>query len=151
MIKVSHVIDYFTFYSVTHNYENMSNALNWKWMFSLGVVTWIVPFVVSFVIYPIHTINRPLFESVLPNVIVLTTCLSMVYFFNKVARLNTRQGVIIGLSWMGINLLFDLALFLPPSPMQMNIVDYFYDVGVTYFMIPVITTTIAFFSSHKQQ
>ncbi len=43
------------------------------------------------------------------------------------------------MTWFLINVIIDLIMFLPVSPMQMTLNDYMADIGITYLIIPVIT------------
>ena len=62
-----------------------------------------------------------------------------VYYFREAEKSSIKEGALIGVLWMVISLIIDLALFLSPSPMQMTLTDYISDVGVVYLIIPVIT------------
>ena len=39
----------------------------------LGFFVWLIPFIVSFFMYPLKTAGNPLFESVMPVIITLIT------------------------------------------------------------------------------
>jgi uncharacterized membrane protein YpjA len=49
-----------------------------------------------------------------------------------------KEGIIIGIVWLVINIVFDLFMFME-GPMKMSIADYMMDIGFTYLMIPIIT------------
>jgi len=105
-----------------------------------GILIWIVVFVVSFAIFPIHDSNRPLFESVMPVAITASVVLFSGHYFKKLEKNFLNEGIKLGLLWMIINILIDLPLFLPEgSPMKVGLAEYVSDIGVTYLMIPVIT------------
>jgi len=38
---------------------------HWKSAIGLGVLMWLIPFAVSFLIFPFHDSSRPLFESIM--------------------------------------------------------------------------------------
>jgi hypothetical protein len=114
-----------------------------------GFVVWLVPFLVSFFIYPLKTAGNPLFESVMPLVITIITVSLACLYLIKLETDLIREGVIIGFSWFIINLAIDLVLFLPPSPMQMNFMNYMEDIGITYLIIPVITIGLAYMADNK--
>jgi len=116
-----------------------------------GFLVWLVPFVVSFFIYPLKTARSPLFESIMPIVISLIVVI-MAYLYLKNIKANLiREGVFIGVSWFIISIAIDLVLFLPPSPMQMSFVNYMEDIGITYLMIPIITIGLAYMADKKIQ
>jgi hypothetical protein len=107
----------------------------------LGFFDWLLPFVVSFVIFPLRKGNYYLFESLMTVLVVLSAVIfSVIYFTQKV---SLREGVVLGILWLAINLVIDLLLFLPKSPMQMPFSVYMSQIGVKYLSIPIITIGIA--------
>ena len=103
-----------------------------------GFLIWLIPFLVSFVIFPLRNTNRPLFESIMPVVLVLTVMIISVLYFKKIEKDSLKEGVITGVLWFVLSLVIDLMLFLPASPMQMNFSDYMMDIGLTYLIILMI-------------
>ncbi|HBF66892.1 MAG TPA: hypothetical protein DDW36_00510 [Candidatus Magasanikbacteria bacterium] len=106
-----------------------------------GFLAWLVPFAAGFVLFPIHESNRALFESVMPVVVVGTVVL-LGYKYLKKAKNPKNEAWKLGIVWLLMNIVIDLALFLPPSPMHMGIVEYMQDIGLTYFVIPLITIAL---------
>ena len=96
-----------------------------------GFLIWLVPFLVSFVIFPLRSSNRPFFESIMPVILVITVMTISVLFFKKIEKESLNEGVIAGVLWLGLSLVIDLMLFLPASPMQMSFNDYMKDIGFT--------------------
>jgi hypothetical protein len=106
-----------------------------------------VPFAVSFLIYPLKLVGSPLFESIMPLVISLTT-ITLAFFYLKDLKTGfKREGVMIGLAWIIISLALDLVLILPPSPMQMSLTDYMADIGLTYLMILFIAMGMGYMAA----
>ncbi|MCX6662913.1 MAG: hypothetical protein NTZ75_01545 [Euryarchaeota archaeon] len=103
-----------------------------------GFLIWLIPFLVSFVIFPLRNANRPLFESVMPVILVLTVMIISVLFFKKIERESLKEGLIAGVLWFALSLAIDLMLFMPASPMQMSFSDYMMDIGLTYLIILMI-------------
>lgn len=116
-----------------------------------GFLVWLVPFAVSFIIFPLRTSMRPLFESIMPLVLTIIVVILSYYYLKNLETNLVKEGVLIGLSWLAINLIIDLMLFLPASPMQMNILDYFMDIGLTYIIIPVITVGMGIMANNKSE
>jgi hypothetical protein len=114
-----------------------------------GVLVWLIPFVVSFFIYPLKTSGNPLFESIMPLTLAIIVVLMANLYLKNVQMGFNREGVIIGISWFIINIAIDLILFLPASPMQMSLNNYMLDIGITYLMIPVITAGFGFLLNSK--
>ncbi|HMK53730.1 MAG TPA: hypothetical protein VK444_03025 [Methanobacteriaceae archaeon] len=116
-----------------------------------GFLVWLVPFVVSFFIYPLKSAGNPLFESIMPIVISIIV-ITLAYLYLKNIKTNfIGEGAIIGVIWFIINIAIDLPLFLPPSPMQMTLTNYMMDIGITYLMIPVITIGMGFMAEDKSK
>jgi len=110
--------------------------------FLFGCLIWVIAFVVAFALFPVRTTARPLFESIMPVVLSLVTVFFAHRYFRAVPADFAREGFLLGIVWMSTNILIDLPLMLSPSPMQMSLADYVGDIGVTYLLIPVVTTGI---------
>lgn len=104
-----------------------------------SILMWFVPFLVSFLIYPLKQSTNPFFESIMPVVITATVVVLTISYFKHQDKDFLREGAIIGISWFAISILIDLMMFLPPSPMHMGLSDYMMDIGFTYLIIPVVT------------
>jgi len=114
-----------------------------------GFLIWLIPFLVSFVIFPLRNTNRPLFESIMPVVLVLTVMIISVLYFKKIEKESLKEGLIAGVLWITLGLAIDLLLFLPASPMQMSFSDYMMDIGLTYLIILMIPISIGALVSKK--
>lgn len=105
-----------------------------------GVLVWLVPFVVAFLIFPLREASRPLFESIMPVAVAGVTVALGVAYLGRVTRGGAREGALLGALWLAISVAIDAPLMLLGGPMQMTIAEYVADIGVTYLMIPIITT-----------
>ncbi len=114
-----------------------------------GFLIWLIAFLVSVLIFPLRASARPLFESLMPVVIALATVLFAIPYLRNETDMLLQAGIRIGLSWLAINLIIDLVLFLPESPMQMSLGDYMMDIGITYLIIPVVTIGMGFLLERK--
>jgi hypothetical protein len=114
-----------------------------------GFLIWLIPFLVSFVIFPLRNANRPLFESIMPVFLALTAMIISVLYFKKVEKESLKEGLIAGVLWFVLSLVIDLMLFLPASPMQMSFSDYMMDIGLTYLIILIIPIGIGALISKK--
>jgi hypothetical protein len=114
-----------------------------------GFLIWLIPFLVSFVIFPLRDANRPLFESIMPIILVLTVMIISVLYFKKIEKKSLKEGLIAGVLWFVLSLVIDLMLFLPASPMQMSFSDYMMDIGLTYLIILMIPIGISALVSKK--
>ncbi|NHZ87109.1 MAG: hypothetical protein GWP19_14755 [Planctomycetia bacterium] len=104
-----------------------------------GFLIWLIPFVVAFIIFPIHESNRPLFESIMPVTVALCVVIFGNMYFKQVEANYKKEGIRLGIIWLIISLVIDLILFMPQSPMHLSFLEYLMDIGITYLMIPVIT------------
>ncbi|MGB9937499.1 MAG: hypothetical protein ACPK7O_07240 [Methanobacterium sp.] len=116
---------------------------------SYGFLVWLIPFLISFVIFPLKTSMRPLFESIMPLILSIVVITLIYYYLKNINGDYAKEGVLIGIIWFIINIAIDLLMFLPSSPMQMGFLDYLMDIGLTYVIIPVITTGMGLMASSK--
>jgi hypothetical protein len=115
----------------------------------LGFLVWLAPFVVAFMVFPFRESWRALFESVMAvTVSVVTVWLGLVYL-RKLSSVTIKGGILVGLLWWVISVAIDLPLMLS-RPINMTFVDYLADIGLTYVMIPVITTGLAIASGRTK-
>lgn len=114
-----------------------------------GFVMWLIPFIVSLLIYPIKVFANPLFESIMPVIITITVVLLSLAYFKGMRENFFNEGIVIGLVWFLLSILIDLLIFIPPSPMQMSFINYMMDIGITYLIIPVITVVFGYIIQNK--
>ncbi len=107
-------------------------------MIIYGILVWLIPFVISFFIYPLKQEENPLFESIMPVVVALATVIFAVLYLKKIGTSYMKETTMIGIAWFLINVVLDLLMFMW-GPMKMGFAEYWYDIGVTYLMIPIIT------------
>ncbi len=98
------------------------SSRNWKTIMLFGFLIWLIPFVVSFFIFPLRSSSRPLFESIMPVVLTSAVVLFTVRYLSKINREFVKEGLFIGIVWLVISLVIDLILFMPESPMQMTLI-----------------------------
>lgn len=108
-----------------------------------GVILWLVPFVVAFIVFPLRESSRPLFESIMPVVVTAISVTLAVRYFRGVTKDHVREGVLVGALWFVICVLIDAPLMLFGGPMAMTIGEYMADIGLTYVIIPTVTLGIA--------
>jgi len=108
-------------------------------MLVYGFLLWLTTFLISVVINPLKDTSVPLFDSLMPVALALLTLWFLYLYFKGVPRDFAKAGLVAGIVWLVMNVLLDQLLF-ARGPMQMSFADYVYDIGLTYLMIPVITT-----------
>ena len=103
-----------------------------------GFLIWLIPFIVSILIFPIKTSTPALFESIMPVVITICVVLFSILYFRKLDASILKEGVLLGVIWFAISIAIDLLMFMW-GPMKMTFANYMMDIGLTYLIIPAIT------------
>lgn len=116
---------------------------SWGRAIGLGVMVWLVPFVVAFLVFPLRQSLRPLFESIMAVAVTASAVLLGLAYLRRVERVVMREGLLLGLLWFAICVLIDAPLMLLGGPMQMSFGAYMADIGVTYVSIPLVTSGLA--------
>ena len=110
-------------------------------LFLLGFFSWLIPFVVAILIFKVRETNRPFFETIMAVTVATSTTWLATQYFRQIKRGFIAAGLTAGLVWVAINVGIDLLMFMQ-GPMKMSFTDYMQDIGLTYMMIPAITTGI---------
>ena len=116
----------------------------------LGILTWIVPFIASFLFYDRSgqlTTNIYLFKSVMIVIGVLTGSIAIVLFYKKIRNNFVRQGIIAGITWFLLNILLDILILLPMSKMTES--DYLQQIGIRYLVIPIMCILCGYLLNKK--
>ena len=106
-----------------------------------GFSIWVIVFAVASILFQLRDSERALFESVMPVALTLATATAAVLSFRGVSRNRLAEGLLLGVSWLIVNLVLDLLIF-SQGPMQMSLAEYLKDIGLTYWLIPTITTSM---------
>jgi hypothetical protein len=114
-----------------------------------GFLVWLIPFIVSVLIYPIKTSSPALFESIMPVVLTVCVVLFLHLYFRKLEADFLKEGVILGVIWFLISLVLDLLMFMW-GPMKMTLANYMMDVGLTYLILPAITIGFGYMIEKRQ-
>ncbi len=116
----------------------------------LGLLSWLIPFVVSFLFYkPGGELVVPYatFKTSIMLVGVVSGCYLLYRYFKLVERDFILQSIIVGFSWFAINIVFDSVVLIPM--MKTSFVDYFLSIGLSYCSIPVISITMGYLLKSK--
>ena len=128
----------------------MAYLKSWKYALLFGFLLWLIPFLVSIMIFPLHDTNRPFFETIMPLTLTLFTVLFTILYFKDLETEFLKESVIVGVIWLAFSLIIDLIMFLPPSPMMMSVPDYMMDIGLTYLILPIITIGFGYLVQNRQ-
>lgn len=102
-----------------------------------GLLAWLVPFVVSFPIYPLMSTNHDLFESIMSVTVAITAVACTIRFVKPLMRFSRLEAALVGFAWVVVNIVLDM-LFFSWGPMRMNLGAYLGDIGLTYLAYPVV-------------
>lgn len=114
-----------------------------------GFLVWLIPFAVSFFIYPLKTPMYSLFESIMSVLIAVAAIVFSYLYFKDIKTNFVMEGIVTGVVWFIIAIVIDLLMFMPASPMHMNFADYMMTVGVKYLIIPVVTVGTGYMAQNK--
>src|SRR5579863_3911654 len=91
--------------------ENFVIMLRWKMALILGFMSWLIPFVLSFMLYPIKAFNSPLYNNILSLIGLATGALLLNVYF-KARPVVMRESLALACLWIGMNLMLDQPFFL---------------------------------------
>jgi hypothetical protein len=75
----------------------------------------------------------------MPVTVAVVVVVFALLYFSKVKTGFAKEGLLLGILWLLISVLIDLPLMLNP-PINMTLVEYAADIGLTYAIMPTITT-----------
>lgn len=116
----------------------------------MGVVIWLVPFVMAFGFYDRSgqlTISHDLFKSLMIVISSIVGCFAIVRYFKGIQKDFAREGWIIGVAWLLINWLLDVCILVPMA--KMPLADYVTAIGMRYLQIPVICAAVGMLLQFK--
>lgn len=120
-------------------------------MFVYGLITWIIPFVTSFLFFNMETqqlnIDELFFKSIMIVEGGVVGVFLLVHYFWKISDRFVREGITVGLCWFLINIVLDVIVLLPMS--QMDFGTYFQQIGMRYLLIPIISTGMGYVAKTK--
>lgn len=107
-----------------------------------GFFIWLIPFALSFLLFPIYQTEKHFFQSIM-SVTLVSVVVYFTYKYSQRTDLDTlSEGFVLGLLWMLISLTFDYPVF-SLSPLKMPLVTYWKEIGFAYLAIPIITSGCA--------
>ena len=118
---------------------------DWKRALALGFIMWLVPFVVSFMLYSRDgkmLVSQAFFDSVMIFTGSLVGAVCVVRYFRRVRSDFAKEGLIVGAIWLVENWALDIAILLPMSKMALG--DYFMNIGLGYFAMFFTAAAVGF-------
>ena len=112
---------------------------SWGRAIGLGILVWLIPFVVAFLVFPLHESSRPFFESIMAVAVTGTAVVFGLLYLKRVDGGFVSEAIRLGILWLVIAIAIDAPLMLLGGPMKMGFGQYMADIGVTYLCIPAVT------------
>ncbi|MGA3129316.1 MAG: hypothetical protein ABSD59_00840 [Terracidiphilus sp.] len=113
----------------------------WTRIVWIGLLSWLIPFLVSFLAFPLKKINAPLFSTVMYLVVLVTAGALLNLYFRK-RRVSVSEAGWVGTLWMIVNLILDFPMF-AFGPMRMTPLGYYSEIGLVYLTFPVFAILAA--------
>lgn len=113
----------------------------WKRAVLLGILSWVIPFVISFAAFPLKKSNAPLFSTLMYLVVLLTAGALLTRYFRD-RPVSVREALIVGTIWLAMNLVFDYPMF-AFGPMKMTALAYNSEIGLVYLTFPAFALLAA--------
>ena len=108
-----------------------------------GFISWAVPLAISFGFVDQNGQFRTdirFFKSVMFVTATATAAVLLVSYFRHVKGDYVREGVALGLLWLAMNIVLDIAVLVPMTGMSLR--DYFVQISFGYLAIPIITVLV---------
>jgi hypothetical protein len=113
----------------------------------LGLLSWAIPFVAGFVLFPLKRSNAPLFSTVM-YLVVLVTAGALLFWYFRRRRFSAGEASGVGALWFAINLVCDYPMF-AFGPMKMPPLAYYSEIGLVYLTYPVFAAMAARLASRR--
>ncbi|MBB6402340.1 hypothetical protein HNP92_001662 [Methanococcus maripaludis] len=110
-----------------------------------GLLTWLIPFLLSFLFYSENEgllIDIFLFKSIMIVISGLVGVSLLIMYFKDIKKDYLIEGIFVGVSWLIINLILDILILIPMS--GMTYLTYFSQIGLRYLIIPTISISMGF-------
>jgi hypothetical protein len=112
------------------------NITHWKRALGLGFLSWLLPFLFAFPVFPLKQTNPALFDTVMSLAVIGTAALLGRRYFRGIAdRPAVAEAMLLGFLWLAINLVCDYPMF-SYGPMKMTAARYYSEIGAGYLLYP---------------
>jgi hypothetical protein len=106
----------------------------WKRAALVGFTSWLIPFAISFLVFPLKKSNAPLFDTLMMLVVLITAGVLFQFYFRGRA-VSIREALLVGITWFLVNLILDYPMF-AYGPMKMQVWAYYSEIGLNYLTFP---------------
>jgi uncharacterized membrane protein YpjA len=88
------------------------------------------------------------FKGIITVVGVGSGCYLLYRYFLLVTDHFAKQGIVVGVMWMLINLVLDMIFLVPMA--KLNVSEYLLTIGISYLSIPAIAITMGYLLHDKK-
>ena len=106
----------------------------WLRAAGLGFLSWLIPFLIGFALFPVKKANPPLFTTLMYLVVLATAGSLLILYFRK-RPVRVHEAAVVGALWLVINLVCDYPMF-AFGPMKMTPLAYYSEIGLVYLAFP---------------
>ena len=106
-----------------------------------GLLSRLIPFVISFAAFPLKKFNAPLFSTLMYLVVLVTAGVLLFWYFRKRA-VSVGEAALVGAVWLAVNLVCDYPMF-AFGPMKMTALAYYSEIGLVYLAYPIFALMAA--------
>jgi uncharacterized membrane protein len=107
----------------------------------LGLLSWFIPFVISFGLFPLKKSNAPLFSALMYLIVLVTAGLLLVWYFRR-RVVREGEAALVGAVWLAINPICDYPMF-AFGPMKMTPLAYYSEIGLVNLTFPIFAMMAA--------
>lgn len=108
--------------------------ISWRRAIRLGLLSWLIPFVLSIVLFPFKRPDPPLYMGLM-NLIGLLTAAALLPAYFRGRTVSMREAILVAGVWLALNLALDYPFFFH-GPMRMTPSNYYSEIGVGYLALP---------------
>ncbi|MDP1803329.1 MAG: hypothetical protein Q8L81_18345 [Bacteroidota bacterium] len=116
----------------------------------LGFLSWLIPFAISFFCYKPDgqlIMEYSTFKSIMTISGTVSGSYLLYQYFKAVSTHFVFNGIVVGLSWVAINVLLDSIILIPMMKVSFSV--YFLSIGLSYVSIPAISMAMGFLLDRK--
>lgn len=112
-------------------------------LLGLGFLAWLIPFAISFFVFPTKAMFAPFFDTIMAVVVAATGMVLTLLGLRGMKSGFVKEGAVAGIVFFVMSVLIDLPLF-SYGPMATSLANYMMDVGLTYLIYPIITVGVGY-------
>ncbi|MEQ9593083.1 MAG: hypothetical protein RLN86_10805 [Cyclobacteriaceae bacterium] len=127
----------------------MKNTAKW---IAYGVLTWLVPFIISFGFYDQQGNLQTSYDLFKSSMIVISSvvgCYVLYLFFKSINNEFVKWGLLFGVFLLVFNWTLDVFILVPFAEMEYDF--YFESIGLRYLQIPIFSACIGWILSHQNK